>query len=203
MIRNDQLFETPRPQRNQPHILIYLPSWWLLTGSSTTNYHNHLPPPHQAPSHKQHTFYNHKTTLNHETIVNNTKNLCSENDTYLQSIPEVLLIRKLQPSINKKVEATNINLFNNCKYSYWTPTIILYLQLFSATASPSLTPIVPLLTQIVLDRAPYFPSLLPFLLHPKSRFTRYVPYNMLKLYILQYYFLPTMNFRYFFLATDL
>ena len=50
---------------------------------------------------KQHTTDAHKTILNRETIVNNTKILRIENDSYRLSILEALLIRRVQPSINK------------------------------------------------------------------------------------------------------
>ena len=65
---------------------------------------------------KQHTFDSHKNTLNRETIVNNTKILRIENDTYHLSSLEALLIRKLQPSINKQLTSTHhtLKLFNNC-----------------------------------------------------------------------------------------
>ena len=65
---------------------------------------------------KQRTFDSHKTTLNRETIVNNIKILRIKNDTYLDPIyRRGLLIRKLQPSINKKLTSTHrtLKLFNN------------------------------------------------------------------------------------------
>ena len=56
---------------------------------------------------KQHTTDAQKIILNRENIVNITKILRIANDPYRLSIPEALLIRKMQPSINKQLASTH------------------------------------------------------------------------------------------------
>ena len=67
---------------------------------------------------KQHSTDAHKTILNRENIVSNTKILRFENDPYRLSILEALLIRKMQPSINKQLASSHrtLKLFKNWLY---------------------------------------------------------------------------------------
>ena len=50
---------------------------------------------------KQHTQNSHNINLTRQSLVNNTKIICTNNDPYRLSIIEALYIRKLCPSINK------------------------------------------------------------------------------------------------------
>ena len=56
---------------------------------------------------KQHTTDAHKTFLNRETNVNDTRRLRIENHSYRLSILEALLIRKMPHSINQQLASTH------------------------------------------------------------------------------------------------
>ena len=56
---------------------------------------------------KQHTQNSHNINLTRESLVNNSKIICSNNDPYRLSILEALYIRKLCPSINKQITSSH------------------------------------------------------------------------------------------------
>ena len=59
---------------------------------------------------KQHTQNSHNINLTRESLVNNNKIFCTNNDPYRLSILEALYIRNLSPSINKQITSSHSTL---------------------------------------------------------------------------------------------
>ena len=59
---------------------------------------------------KQHTQNSHNINLTSESLANNTKIICTNNDPYRLSILEAMYIRKLSPSIEKQIASSHLSL---------------------------------------------------------------------------------------------
>ena len=79
----------------------------IALGQTTTTHSRCLTVHLASGGPKEHTTDAHKTILNWETIVNNTKILRIEDHPNRLSIHEAQLIRKLQLSINKQLASTH------------------------------------------------------------------------------------------------